>query len=540
MTHPMKTPELLREIASFLENPLYLSSLSRVDRFTRAAVMPCLFKNIKVSLDSVDSLAVALRKNASSAVSCKSLSFCERRSIKPVLRDSTEDSTSDDNASQDREFAEESAPIDANDSEGSDSNNSDTEDRHLGEGDSDSDWNESDSDGNESDSYDSDLDLSHFEPLCTDLTTVFNVISTHTALFRLSWWDWTYKDRDVTLREDVWKAIASVLGSLQELHMYVPNQIDKGWDALTKARYSNLRVLQLYMRDAHRANCTQLQSMLDALPDLEELSLRFPLCCGPYGLTFGSTHPRLRRFSLIGNVTVPDCDFLARHPRLESIDLNTLQSFSSGDSPLKMLRALMINVDSDSLARSPALIDSQISHLYLRAIGEDMVGSVAAVRAIRQSLRWLEIDLTIDHEDSYAIPLYATAVLGKAAALDELAIHYISLPWSLRSTWSSNMLSAVLDAIGTFTTLRALRIWCAQRLPQERLRDLGRLPPRLKYIGWDYHPRHSARSDPASSSVYVIEKQEGKNAVGRTLTRATTDDWMATGVLDFMGENWTP
>ncbi|KAJ6451296.1 hypothetical protein C8R45DRAFT_1083737, partial [Mycena sanguinolenta] len=504
-------------------------------------VRPCLFKNIKIALDSVGALAVALRREPTSAVLCRSLSFSER----PVSNESDSDdqeSTGEsepkgDNGSYDSR-SDRSGDNDLNGNNSDNSNNSATSDSDDGE--------------YEGDTHDSDLDLSHFEQLCADLITVFNAISTHTVLASFSWWDWTYKSRDVVLREDVWKAIAPVLSSLQELDMYIPSgsSISAGWGALTETRYSGLRVLRLHMRSAHGWYCAQLQSMFDGLCDLEELSLVFPRCCGPRGLTFGSTHPKLRRFSLTGNVHIPESDFLVRHTRLESIYLETSQSFKSSVSPDTMLRAL--NISEYALGRSPALFHSRITHLRLREIDASIEDSVAdAVRAAAGcSLRCLELEV-ISRDDP--LPPYAVDLLLNASALDELAISYFDEPVSPPPTWSCDVLvgrsiwlpygaltyfdlqqDAVLAAIGPTTPLRALRICCEQALPQERFRDLGPLPPRLKYIGWD-----SDSYRPATSLVYVIERQEGKNTVARTLTRAETDDWMTEGVLHFMGESWT-
>jgi hypothetical protein len=77
-----------------------------------------------------------------------------------------------------------------------------------------------------------------------------------------------------------------------------------------------------------------------------------------------------------------------------------------------------------------------------------------------------------------------------------------------------------------------VRLCCDEALPQSRLDDLGPLPPRLKYIGWDVH---------ATSLVYEIQRQPGdKNAIANRVTLLPTSDWMAEGVLRFLGESWTP
>jgi hypothetical protein len=63
----MKVPELLQEIAAFVENSRDLSAFAQVDRFTHAVVTPCIFRNIELRLDFVDSLAVAFRNDSARA-----------------------------------------------------------------------------------------------------------------------------------------------------------------------------------------------------------------------------------------------------------------------------------------------------------------------------------------------------------------------------------------------------------------------------------------------------------------------------------------
>jgi hypothetical protein len=72
---------------SRLQNPRSLSSFAEVDRSTwHTAVTPCLFRNIEVCLDSVESLAEALCNNPDRAASCMSLAFRDKfREREPVL-----------------------------------------------------------------------------------------------------------------------------------------------------------------------------------------------------------------------------------------------------------------------------------------------------------------------------------------------------------------------------------------------------------------------------------------------------------------------
>lgn len=66
------------------------------------------------------------------------------------------------------------------------------------------------------------LDDSALEKLYTDIITILRVISTCGRLVSLKWRSRGYRGGEATLSEDVWNAISSVAGSLQELEMYIP------------------------------------------------------------------------------------------------------------------------------------------------------------------------------------------------------------------------------------------------------------------------------------------------------------------------------
>ncbi|KAF8177358.1 hypothetical protein K438DRAFT_1845746 [Mycena galopus ATCC 62051] len=471
----LKLPELLQAIAVFVGNSGNLSSFAQVDQFIHAAVTPRLFRSIDLDLDVVDSLALAFRNDPNRAASCRSLSFRPGRYEGGLLDDSTG------------------------------------------------------------------------QKLHKNLITIFGAISAHGLLSRLRWRSRIYRGRGMALSAEVWAAISLASSSLQELDMYIPSTEKQFWKSLTHTRFTQLRVLRLCLTDAHGWNCDHLQSMLSTLGDLEELSLEFPECCGPRGITLESTHPYLKRFSLTGCALFEaKSDFLTRHPALESLCLATEQTFWSGtassESPLKMLRAL--NIDEYSLYHSPTLMDSHITHLrlrlrlHLRGSGHGDDPAVGAVCAVGRTLRCLELDIRGMFNDSLnPLPPHAIALLRRlnfAPALDELGIiirHGLS---PLPHNWSSNMLTAVVTTIGPATPLRALRFRCGQTLPEKRLHDLGPLPPRLKYMGWDI-----ASGKSYTSLIYAIEQRQRQKMVVNTLARSETDDWMAEGVLHFMGESRT-
>ncbi|KAF7345726.1 hypothetical protein MVEN_01592700 [Mycena venus] len=458
-TGPLRVPELLQEIALFIENAQNLSCLAQVDRFTHRILTPCLFRSIKLRLHSLGSLATAFRNNPDLAASCKSLTFfCEYGQRESVVSGSA------------------------------------------------------------------------IQQLCMDVIVVFGAISTHQRLASLRLDGWEFKGHIVDISEEAAAAVSSVLGSLQELEMYIPFE-SHIWNSLTSTRFAQLRVFRLSLLSAHGWDCSSLQQMLNTLCHLEELALEFPVCCGPFGLTLGSTHPHLKRFSFTGCALMDECDFLARHPSLESLYLETDQSFSNGtdSSPLKMLRALSIN--GYSLCYCPTLLNSPITHLRLREIDEEPDPALAdTIRALGRTLRCLELD--VEGLEDEPIPQHAIDLMSNAPALDELAI-IRHRPSPLPHNWASNLITDLLAALGPTTPIRALRVRCDDALPQTRLRGLGPLPVRLKYIGWDVGR--------ASSVVYSMERRPGDEDVFvNTVTRAATDDWMAEAVLPFMGESWTP
>ncbi|KAJ7620649.1 hypothetical protein DFH06DRAFT_1233951 [Mycena polygramma] len=77
--NPLTIPELLHEIAAFVQSPGDLVQLLQVNRFTNAVATPCLFRHIDITLDSVELLARTLRRTPRRAVGCRSLLFHKPR-----------------------------------------------------------------------------------------------------------------------------------------------------------------------------------------------------------------------------------------------------------------------------------------------------------------------------------------------------------------------------------------------------------------------------------------------------------------------------
>ncbi|KAJ7643422.1 hypothetical protein DFH06DRAFT_1477180 [Mycena polygramma] len=380
-------------------------------------------------------------------------------------------------------------------------------------------------------------DADTLDRLYTDLITVFAAISIHGRLASFRWTSSIYQGQTVKISDSVCTALAAALGSVKDLAIGGHCAGTQICDAVT---HTHLRALRLDLPGAHGLNCAHLQEMISSLSYLEELSLDFPLCCGPRGITLASTHPLLRRFSFTSCSLFPESDFLLRHPSIETLFLETDQYFSTGGiltdfaSPgPSMLRFL--NVDESSLWHSSSLFDSKITHLRLRDLYGDMESTAAdALSALAPTIRCLELEVEGAREDP--MPEYIVTLLRAAPglALDELAIirHGVN-PGS--DGWCTTLLTDLFATFGPAAPLRALRIQCAGPLLVAQLHDLGPLLPRLRYIGWDVVASGDAGSI-CSSAIHIVERHGDKNAVVQTISRPWTKDWTAQSILRYLGK----
>ncbi|KAJ6564040.1 hypothetical protein B0H19DRAFT_1140232 [Mycena capillaripes] len=359
------------------------------------------------------------------------------------------------------------------------------------------------------------------------LVTIFSVLAQCGTLSTLRWdWEGRHRGRFVRFPSEVWEAISGVSVNLRELDISIRLSNQDAWLCITQTSFPNLHVLKLDITDAHGWDFEHLQKFRDTLSDLEELSLFLPICCGPFGLTLHSTHPRLKRFSLSSSRLLRglDIDFLVRHPAIEYLYLETEQPlvFSSASQ----LRAL--SIDSDTLLTSPGAVFShaQLTHLRLRRMPDPCEPRVGdAVRAVASSLRCLEFD-EVD-EDEYAWLLeHILPLLHSTPVLEELGILGSSdSPPSLNRT--ADDLRDLLAVLADVVSLIALRVADHYRtgelLPPTLLDDFGYLPPRLEYIGWDVTPR---------SVVYGIERIGCRNVGRAVLVRQPGSDWVSESVLE--------
>ncbi|KAJ6557573.1 hypothetical protein B0H19DRAFT_1148122 [Mycena capillaripes] len=435
------------------------------DLFTNAAVTPHLYRCIDIPLDSVECVAMAFKNRPELAAACRSLSFCRPSYEAQVVSD------------------------------------------NLGTDDS--------------------QDPSRTRDLSESLVTIFAAIARNGKLEFLRWkWDTReYRGRSVCFSADIWTSISRASVNLQELDVSIQSSEEHWFRSITDTPFCNLRILRIRMKDAHGWDCENLKKVLDTLYDLEELSLHLPLCCGPRGLTFHSTHPRLRRFSFSSSFLIPEVDFLARHPGLECLYLDTEQPFAF--SPLNQLRVL--SVDQSTLLRLPTAVSShtQLTHLRLRRmphLSVPMVGE--AVRAVARTLRCLELD-EIDRRANFILLKHIVPLLSSAPALEELGILGLS-SYPPPPNWTAKKLCKFLAVFDRTVPLVALRFGdhfkTGELLPPALLNNFGRLPPRLKYIGWDVTPR---------PMVYVIERRAKKN-VGSAVERPVGGDWASESILQYM------
>ncbi|KAJ6584341.1 hypothetical protein B0H19DRAFT_1249321 [Mycena capillaripes] len=375
----------------------------------------------------------------------------------------------------------------------------------------------------ESDGTEAGSEPSDQAPPYQDLITIFDVISQNGRLRKLRFNDWGRAN----FSEDVWAAICGVSGHLEELHILVNKGEEHAWRRLTQARFPRLK------------------SFLGALSELEHLSLDFPDLFGPRNLTLGSTHPHLKSFAFRSASCVhTGSDFLQRHSTLQRLYLYTRQPFTTSDTSLRGLRA--VNVDRFGLYASPTLLSNrQITHLRLNCMdfsGPQAPGStepllLAVVREVSQTLRCLELDgddatnSNGEVGDFDVILAGVISLLRLAPFLEELGLLRAAFSPPL-PTWTYHHLRNLLDAFDDTVQLRALRFddrsGTGELLHPEFLADLGPLPPRLEYIGWDVT---------AKPAVYLIERGEGGNSARLLRSRPfqrrrTPDDWTSESVLE--------
>ncbi|KAK6985202.1 hypothetical protein R3P38DRAFT_2574935 [Favolaschia claudopus] len=362
-----------------------------------------------------------------------------------------------------------------------------------------------------------------FNTLYDDLVTVFTALSLKPNLHTLIW-NKAFYGCSIALPQRVWTAIASALPSVEILKLYVTSY---DWESVMQTQFIHLRVFELNVGSFHGWDCTPLVNLLQTLHDLEQLSLELPSCSGPVGLTLQSTHPRLKRFSFTsGNLFSPS-DFLIRHPHIETLYLESEQQFDHPNQP--SFRALCMDEYCLRLPSQSHFIQPPLAHLFLRDLEDQFYQSDIELAIVEcHSLRCLEVDCFRRPEEE-PVPPSVNKLIQKLPALEELALlPVLNLAGSEEGIPAVVLLNAALESIEFHPSLRALRLFNRSgTLPQERLDDLGCLPPNLKYIGCD---------GLRTSLIYVVDRQGGKNFVSKTIRRDLSDDWVERSILGFLSE----
>ncbi|KAJ6499491.1 hypothetical protein DFH09DRAFT_1203790 [Mycena vulgaris] len=473
--NPLQLPELLCEIATHLDSPRDIICLAQSDRLTHGLVLPFLFHDIRIPLDSIASLAAVLRQNPTLVCGCRSFT---------LLRASG-DLSDDEDDTADHEEEEANRTLDA--------------------------------------------------PICADLCTILHALSSHSRLGYLSLIGDArrYLRTDVEFPVGVWRAISAASAHLKALEISVGDTEVDHWRTLMLATIPILRVLNLEMA-AHGWECTYVQAFLDRHPALEALTLDLPTCCGPEGITLDSTFPNLKSFAMNAPRLIPeDSTFLERHPKLERLRLDTVQTFSIGGAALQNLRALYITHSMQwCMPAFATATQAPVVQLRLRSQPDLSYPTVAeVVTVVAPTLRCLELD-QVD-EDAFAVLLVQIRpLLKRAPGLAELAIIGRS-SWPKPPTFNAQDLRELLVAIGDAGNLIALRLedpWKrGASISSPILADLGPLPLALKYIQWNVA---------ATPVTYAIERMNEKN-IGSAMEcppfPRAAGDWTAESVLDHLG-----
>ncbi|KAJ7142737.1 hypothetical protein C8R44DRAFT_974322 [Mycena epipterygia] len=274
--------------------------------------------------------------------------------------------------------------------------------------------------------------------LYDDLITIFDAISQQSQLTSLKWHGDTcqYRGEWMEFPAEVWTAISGALIQVQELDIFVGEDEEHIWCSIIHTPLPALRVFKLSLLYGHGWDCAHLQTFLDALPDMEDLTLTLP---------------------------------------------TTIQM------RIHILKPTTRPVDR-SLSSSAVVVHHPITHLRLRDmphLSQDMVPN--AIRASSRTLCCLELD----QRDKYSFRTLVThiaSVLTHAPTLHELGI----INCSSYPHWNPEDLTAVLKALETCGQLVALRFGAHSKtgslLPQALLDDLGSLPPRLRYMSGTLPP----------------------------------------------------
>ncbi|KAF7290337.1 hypothetical protein HMN09_01291700 [Mycena chlorophos] len=358
------------------------------------------------------------------------------------------------------------------------------------------------------------------------------------------------RDNDEGFRKPVWDAIAMNCASLQELDLYVAEGEERDeWMGLTRPVYPNLRSLRIDLPDSHEWPCGHLQNMIaNHCPALEDLSLRFPLCCGPTDFTLSFTLPKLKAFEFEGDElhehSPQNEDFLVRHPHIERLKVcfgQYLRPAATQDNALRALCIDQLSIASIDRAGEDKLAPFDLSSygkniVHLRLLGVPHMSQKltrGAIHSVARTLRCLEL-IGEDLRSFEALLQHVGVVLAETKQLEELGITSSNV-WPPPPPWTVKNLQDLLGVLSYVPTLglRAVRFYShakkSEPLPPSFLEYV---PHRLEYISWDvFEPA----PDDVQSTLYRVE---GCNVrlvpPGYGPSHSRRMDWTGESILDHL------
>ncbi|KAJ7736718.1 hypothetical protein DFH07DRAFT_842554 [Mycena maculata] len=479
---PTTIPELLQEIATHLDNPVDLSRFSQCDRFIHGAVAPLLFQDINAASRSLPKLAKRFSENPEFAQQCRSLVIHGPQLGTDRLIDQPDVING----------------------------------------------------------YDVDS-MPSPEALSQSVTSIVREISQHGRLERFSWHTFTsrrYGRKTFLIEAGLWTALSSTGVHLHELDLTIGKPDRDGIALLiTASNFCNLKIFRLRVLEAFIS--PHFQTFLDRLNLLEHLDLDVSpdiRTLIPGSLTFASTHTHLRflTLTLLPLGLPPDLDFLARHPRIESLKLVSDQSFHCDDSSLPNLKALCVN--ESTVVGCPAIVSTtarrNIKHLCLIEMPLfDMRMIPDIVQGMASSLTCLEIDFVPIGDFRYWIRDFSR-LLSLAPNLLEFGMIASPSIVPLEPTFNAKDLTDVLAVLDEATHLQALRFFDISKsgsaLPESFLANLGSVPASLRYIKWDVHP------DPKIYCLETVDQCTMAVAMARPPVVKDKVDWTSESVLDHL------
>ncbi|KAK7021230.1 hypothetical protein R3P38DRAFT_1155412 [Favolaschia claudopus] len=364
------------------------------------------------------------------------------------------------------------------------------------------------------------------------MSTILLEIAKHGRLERFDCLD--ARVLSFVLNPRCWTALSSLGCNLKELSIAVFESELQDFEIFVES--STLPRLQTLRLNLSSSDTTCIVKFVSQLLALQHLHLE---CLSPHYLAFVTYHPLLRTLFLDTNSRAPALppDFLARHPTIERLYLDSCPVFCCDDTSLPNLKALAIGQQSvEGLAflfGSFATARREIKHLRLNQMPSlNLPVTQNILRVTGSSLTCLEIDCCTIEEYRRLESQHIQQLPNLAPGLLELALFARSPQLPLVLTWTAKDLTHALAVLDQPWRLQVLRFYDLGKsgsvLPDSLLHNLGAVPPALRYIYWDVHP------DP---KMYSLERIGGINsavAMSDPLPQKANVDWTCDSILDHL------